>query len=123
MKQAPHIQLFLQPNSEVDDSYIVQAPSILSAIGKKDGIRRVPIIRNYCYTITERQDRAPNSGVINIGNGKYRYLTELECWRLQGYTDEDFHAAAKVNSKRTLYKQSGNTIPVTIFESIFKQII
>lgn len=117
------IKEFLQPNDEVDSYYIVKAPSMLKAIGKKGVIGRVPIIDNFCYTITERQDRAPNAGVIDLGNGKYRYLTELECWRLQGYSDEDFYAAAKVNSRRTLYKQAGNSIPITIFESIFKQLL
>lgn len=32
----------------------------------------------------------PNAGVIRLDDGRYRYLTERECWRLQGYTDEDF---------------------------------
>lgn len=121
--EAPHINRFLQSNNEVDESYIVKAPSMVDAIGKKRVIRRIPIIDDFCYTITERQDRAPNSGVIDLKNGFYRYLTELECWRLQGYSDDDFYAAAKVNTRRTLYKQSGNTIPIPIFESIFKQII
>lgn len=122
-KTAPHIKEFLQPNNEVDESYTVMAPSMVNAIGKKGVLRRIPIIDDYCYTITERQDRAPNSGVIDLGNGKYRYLTELECWRLQGYTDADFYSAAKVNTRRTLYRQAGNSIPITIFESIFKQLL
>ena len=62
------------------------------------------------------------------GGGKYRYLTERECWRLQGYSDADFEAAAAVQKKNgrytmALYKQAGNSIPVTIFESIFRKII
>lgn len=122
-RKAPHIREFLQPNEEVDESYIVKAPSMVSAIGKNNTVRRASIIKDYCYTITERQDRAPNSGVIDLENGLYRYLTELECWRLQGYTDGDFKAASKVNSKRTLYRQAGNSIPVPIFESMFQVIL
>ncbi|OME55609.1 DNA (cytosine-5-)-methyltransferase [Paenibacillus odorifer] len=121
-KKCIHIDNYLQSNNDVSDEYIVQAPSMVAAIGNKKGIRRVPIIDTHCYTITERQDRAPNSGVVSIGDGRYRYLTELECWRLQGYSDEDFYAAAKVNKKRALYKQAGNSIPVPIFESIFREI-
>lgn len=65
---------------------------------------------------------------IDLGGGKYRYLTERECWRLQGYSDADFEAAAAVQKKNgrytmALYKQAGNSIPVTIFESIFRKII
>lgn len=106
---------------KVTDEYTVTQPSILSVIGNK-GIKRATVIRDYAYTITERQDRCP-AQIIDLKNGKYRFLTEKECWKLQGYSDEDFEAAARVNSKRTLYKQAGNSIPVTIFESIFKQLL
>ena len=78
--------------------YDVTQPSVLSAIGEK-GIRRATVIQDYAYTITARQDRTP-AQVIDMGNGRYRYLTELECWRLQGYTDEDFKAAAAVHEKK-----------------------
>lgn len=106
--------------ADTSDEYLVTQPSVLSAIGNK-GIKRATIIKDYCYTITERQDRCP-AQVIDLGNGKYRYLTDKECWLLQGYNEEDYYNVAKVNTKRALYKQAGNSIPVTIFESIFKQL-
>ena len=62
---------------------------------------------------------------IKRPNGQYRLLTEKECWRLQGYGDEDYEAALKVNPGRIgfknniLYRQAGNSIPVPIFEEIF----
>ena len=84
---------------------------------------RLEIIKDYCMTITCKQLRCPNSGIIDLGNGKYRLLTELECWRLQGYSDDDYKAAAEVNGSTALYHQAGNSIPVPIFESIFKKII
>lgn len=108
-------------DANVSDEYKVTQPSILRGIGTK-GVKRATVINDFAYTITERQDRCP-AQVLAIGNGDYRFLTERECWRLQGYDDEDFEAAAKVNSKRALYKQAGNSIPVTIFESIFKVLI
>lgn len=107
---------------EVSEEYIVTQPSILRGIGKKGVVNRATVIKDYCYTITERQDRCP-AQVIDVGNGKYRFLTDKECWLLQGYSEEDYNNAAKVNSKRALYKQAGNSIPVTIFESIFKQLL
>lgn len=118
-KPMRNIEEFLENN--VSSDYLVTQPSILNAIGKK-GIRRANIIKDFAYTITERQDRCP-AQVLNLGNEKYRFLTELECWRLQGYDDADYYNASEVNTKRALYKQSGNSIPVPIFESIFKQII
>ncbi len=105
----------------VSEEYEVTQPSILNVIGKK-GIKRATVIQDYCYTITERQDRCP-AQVIDLGNGKYRFLTDKECWLLQGYSEEDYYAAAEVNSRRTLYRQAGNSIPIPILESIFKQII
>lgn len=107
--------------SGVSEEYTVTQPSILNSIGKK-GVKRATVITDYAYTITERQDRCP-AQIIDLGNGKYRFLTERECWRLMGYTDEDFDAAAAVNSKRALYKQAGNSICVPIFESIFQILI
>ena len=116
---------FLQDN--VSDQYLVTQPSILNVIGKK-GVRRATVIKEYAYTITERQDRCP-AQIIDCGNGKYRFLTELECWRLFGYSDEDYYAAERVNPKgnaivnRTLYRQAGNSIVVPIFEAIFEQML
>ena len=120
-KEPPPLSDYLE--KEVSDDYTVTQPSMLACIGRTGVIRRAPIIRDYCYTITERQDRAPNSGVIPLKNGQYRYLTERECWRLQGYSDSDFDAAAAVNTRRTLYKQAGNSIPVTIFEALFSVML
>lgn len=110
-----------------DAKYMVTQPSILRGIGQK-GIKRTTVIKDFCYTITTRQDRCP-AQVIDLGNGNYRFLTELECWRLQGYKDEDYYAALKANpgikgkKNATLYRQAGNSIPVCFFEAIFKQLL
>jgi DNA (cytosine-5)-methyltransferase 1 len=112
---------------EVPEYYEVTQPSVYNVIGKK-GIKRATVITDIAYTITTRQDRTP-AQVIDLGNGKYRYLTERECWRLQGYSDEDFEAAKKANPSHegkmnmVLYKQAGNSIPVPIFEAMFRKII
>lgn len=119
-----HINEFLVSNDEVDKKYIVKAPSMVETIGKTGCLKRSHIIDDYCFTITTRQDRAPNSGVVGIGNGEYRYLIPLETWRLQGYSDADYYAAeSAVQSPRELWRQSGCSIPVPIFEAIFKQIL
>lgn len=106
--------------------YDVTQPSVLNVIGHT-GIKRATVIQDYAYTITTRQDRTP-AQVIDMGGGRYRYLTERECWRLQGYTDADYEAAAAVHKRvgrytMPLYKQAGNSIPVPIFESIFRKIL
>jgi DNA (cytosine-5)-methyltransferase 1 len=112
---------------EVSNCYTVKQPSIYKSIGDK-GIRRANVIESYAYTITTRQDRTP-AQVIDLGNGKYRYLTELECWRLMGYSDEDYYAAESTckvehgKMNRALYKQAGNSVVVDIFKEMFRVII
>ena len=65
--------------------------------------------------------RAANPNGVKIDK-RIRRLTPLECWRLQGYTDEQFYAAQKVNSDTQLYKQAGNSITVNVMVELFKKI-
>ena len=108
----------------VDEKYTLTQPSMLRKINYKGkDFSGLEIITDQCKTITCKQLRCPNSGIIDLGNNKYRLLTELECWRLQGYSDEDYRKASEVNGATAMYHQSGNSIPVPIFESIFRKII
>ena len=50
---------------------------------------------------------------------RIRKLLPLECWRLMGFTDEDFKKAESVVSNTQLYKQAGNSIVVPVLEAIF----
>lgn len=117
---------------EVDDKYLVTQPSMISKLpgNKPTGNfkRLLDQIDDFAYTITTRQDRCPNSGVIHLKDNKYRYLTERECWRLMGFDDEDFDAALKEHPttsgmNRTLYHQSGNSIVVQVLEAIFELLL
>lgn len=56
-------------------------------------------------------------------NERIRRLTPKECWRLMGFTDNDFAKAKKVNSDTQLYKQAGNSIVVQVLEAIFKEML
>ena len=53
---------------------------------------------------------------------RIRKLTANECWRLMGFTDEDFHKAEVVNSNTQLYKEAGNSIVVPVLMAIFSQL-
>lgn len=115
---------------DYENKHLVTQPSMLRLIHGEftnpKFKRRVDIIDDFCYTITTRQSRCPNSGVIDLGNGKYRYLTELECWRLQGFEDADYYAALQANPgipgklNATLYRQAGNSMPVNVLREIFR---
>lgn len=54
---------------------------------------------------------------------RIRKLTPKECWRLMGFTDEEFEKAAEVNSNTQLYKQAGNSIVVDVLVAIFKELL
>lgn len=53
---------------------------------------------------------------------RIRKLTPKECWRLMGFSDEDFGKAEKVCSATQLYKQAGNSIVVNVLMAIFSQM-
>lgn len=53
----------------------------------------------------------------------YFDYSPVECWRLMGFSDEDFKKARKVNPKTQLYKQAGNSIVVPVLEAIFRQML
>ncbi|WP_323706922.1 DNA cytosine methyltransferase [Mammaliicoccus vitulinus] len=70
------------------------------------------------FTLTS-QDR---HGVIT-NNIRIRKLTEKECWRLQGFADEQFYKAKDSGvSNSQLYKQSGNSVTVNVVDAIVKQL-
>lgn len=59
-----------------------------------------------------------NQGVV-MSDVRIRKLTEKECWRLQGFTDEQFYKAKNAGvSKSQLYKQAGNAVTVNVVEAI-----
>ena len=123
-----HISEFLEETTE--EQYIITQPSMLSRIGKENGYggRYLRVIEDHCKTISTKQMRCPNAGIIDIGNNQHRLLTERECWRLQAFSDKDFDRALKEHPSKpgklngTLYTQAGNSITVTVLEAIFEQI-
>ena len=54
---------------------------------------------------------------------RIRKLTPKECFRLMGFSDEDFAKAEAVNSNTQLYKQAGNSIVVDVLAHIFKSLL
>jgi DNA (cytosine-5-)-methyltransferase len=124
-KEMKHIREYL--TNDYSEKHLVTQPSMLNKINKP-GTFGLYIIDDHCKTITTKQLRCPNAGIIDIGKGQYRYLTELECWRLMGFDDKDFEKVAKqhkLNKKQmngALYKQAGNSICVPVLEAIFKEL-
>lgn len=76
-----------------------------------------------CPTITTRPEGFKTAILPVISRYRIRKLTPLECWRLMGFSDEDFHKAEEVNSNSQLYKQAGNSIVKNVLMAIFGQMI
>lgn len=54
---------------------------------------------------------------------RIRKLTPLECWRLQGFSDEQYYKAKNSGvSKSQLYKQAGNAVTVNVVDAIVREI-
>lgn len=133
--KAPKLEEYLDNDvmENFGDTFLVKQASMLKALeepGHKPNFQgRLNIIKDFCYTISTKQVRIPNAGIIPIGNGQYRYLTERECWKLMGFTDEDFDKVLKVHPRRRgmkssiLYRQAGNSIVVNVLEAIIKEIV
>ncbi|HFZ7149423.1 TPA: DNA cytosine methyltransferase [Streptococcus agalactiae] len=116
---------------DVSELYTMTQPYMLKFLNKgiDNSFRgRLKVIKDFSYTISTKQMRVPNSGIIDIGNGKYRYLTERECLRLMGFDDSDINKLEEVHPRRKnctsskLYKQAGNSIVVDVLMVIIKEI-
>lgn len=118
---------------DYSSKHVVDQPSMLAKLpgtAKYDSYtRKLTEITTHALTITTKQMRCPNAGVVKLPNGNYRLITELEAWRLMGFDDADFYAAQSVNKgiqgklNGALYHQAGNSIVVQVLEAIFKVLL
>lgn len=124
---------------EADSSQPNDTPSRRSIFDKNvklyDGIGTYS---GYVPTITTKQDRHPNAGVVSYSNGRagksnFRYLTGRECLLLMGFDDSDYESIMRGNFMRNVsetffnnnkvVKMAGNSIVVPVLEEVFKQMI
>ena len=58
-----------------------------------------------------------------IRHGRVRRLMPIECWRLQGFTDEQFYKAVATGLKDGhLYKMAGNAVSVPVVSAIGRRL-
>lgn len=131
----------LEPNSQgifnaltsVQKDNMVLEPKLVGGIGGKWGDKqyrqgnRVYDSNSVAMALTSQPlgNTGGNSYMYLVRERQYRIrkLTPLECWRLMGFSDEDFHKAEEVNSNSQLYKQTGNSIVKNVLMAIFGQMI
>lgn len=69
----------------------------------------------FTLTVTDRH------GIVH--RGRIRRLMPLECWKLMGFTKEQFEKVAATGmSDAQLYKQAGNSIVVPVLVEIAKNL-
>ena len=79
-----------------------------------------------------RRMKEPNEAMFTITaqdkhgiyhKGRIRKLMPIECWRLQGFTDEQFYKAQATGLKDGhLYKMAGNAVSVPVISAIGQRL-
>ena len=114
-----------QPNRPAECSGVLARVKVMpiltpDRLEKRQNGRRLKNEGELSFTLTS-QDR--HGVLIADDRIKIRKLTPRECFRLQGFTDEQFDRAAAVNSETQLYKQAGNAVTVNVVEEIGRHIM
>lgn len=85
-------------------------------------------------TLTTKQDRHPNIGMIEIPENfrsseklSKRFITTREAYQIMGFNSEDYSNVhvkyvEGIITKESLYRQAGNSIVVSVLEDVFKLI-
>lgn len=77
--------------------------------------------KTICPTLVATDYKAPKTALTN--NLRIRKLTPIECWRLQGFSDEQFYKAKNAGvSNSQLYKQAGNAVTVNVVDAIVGEL-
>lgn len=75
-------------------------------------------------TLAARDYKDPIQILVPSSKEAIRKLTPIECWRLQGFTDEQFYKAKNDGvSDSQLYKQAGNSVTVNVIDAIIKELL
>lgn len=126
-----------------DYSNVVYKKEALESQPNRTPSRKKMFLENYCLndfknyqfsrTLTTKQDRHPNAGVINLKNtildtkttrlktkANFRFLTPRETYLLMGFEEVDFDKVIKTSfiPKQKLYQQAGNSINVNTIAPI-----
>ena len=99
-----------------DRSRIANINGIMYTLDSMNGGAREPKI------LVDKND---NINVYSVNGYMVRKLSPLECWRLMGYSDEDFIKARDIGelSNSKLYERAGRGIVVPMLEKVFEELL
>lgn len=122
---------------KIEEKYFMDKPFIshiptsnkksgLVCVGELDmkatnSIKRVYSKDGTCPTLTTMGGGHREPKILE-DDGRVRKLTPKECWRLMGFSDEDFEKVRNLSNTQ-LYKQAGNSICVPVMESVLKDLL
>lgn len=86
-----------------------------------ESIKRVYSPNGVCPTLTTMTGGHRQPKIYTKEDG-VRKLTPKECWKLMGFSDDNFAKVDGRLSNTQLYKQAGNTICISCLEAIFKEL-
>ncbi|MDT2230695.1 DNA cytosine methyltransferase [Paenibacillus larvae] len=82
------------------------------------------IRRDWDLTGSEARTRVPQVVTESTSRYRIRKLTPRECWRLQGFTDDQLDKARSAGvSDSQLYKQAGNAVTVNVTHAIAQRLV
>ena len=108
-------------NEMMNDEVQIIREEPLQRAGWHRNAKEVLSVDGLCRTLSTQSNNLATK-IKEKETMRIRKLTPKECWRLQGFDDEDFYKAEAVNSNTQLYKQAGNSIVVDVLEAIFTNL-
>ena len=114
-------QVAIHQGENLQSQIAVKACLTPDRLHKRQNGRRFKENNEPAFTLTVA-DR--NGVLLDDGNTvAIRKLTPRECWRLQGFSDEQFDKAKRAGvSNSQLYKQAGNAVTVPVVEAIGERL-
>ena len=107
----------------MSENKIIQLGNVMpTATRENPNQGRIYDTKGIAPTITDVSGGGGRQPMIVTGK-RIRKLTPLECWRLMGFSDDDFSKAEAVSSVSKLYKQAGNSIVKNVLIAVFGQMI
>ena len=119
------IEEYKNKNKQLECNKLFQIGTI--DIKGMDLIKRIYSDYGLCPTLNSMTGGNLQPKFITIENDELiiKKLSPLECWRVMGYSDEDFYKAKNIGnlSNSKLYERAGRGIVVPMLEKVFEELL
>ena len=119
------IEEYKNKNKQLECNKLFQIGTI--DIKGMDLMKRIYSDYGLCPTLNSMTGGNLQPKFITIENDELiiKKLSPLECWRVMGYSDEDFYKAKNIGnlSNSKLYERAGRGIVVPMLEKVFEELL